>query len=82
MSRHMLRSLKFCGALILNTIVALIGTAVLESTIGKAFRSQTLAAVLWKEWTLSLLCAAFVGFFIWRTWRVSAAMRVWVLPSI
>ena len=82
MSPHMQRSLKFCGALILNTIVALIGTAVLESTIGKAFRSQTLAAVLWKEWTLSLLCAAFVGFFIWRTWRVSAAMWVWVLPSI
>jgi hypothetical protein len=76
------RGLKFCGALILHTIVALIGTAVLESAIGKAFRPHTLAGVLWKEWTLSLLCAAFVGFFMWRTWKVSAAMWVWILPSV
>src|SRR5205807_1356761 len=42
----------------------------------------TLAAVLWKEWTLSLVCAVFVGFFMWRTSRTNAAMWVWVLPSL
>jgi hypothetical protein len=78
----MLKILRFCGALILNTIVALIGAAVLESAIGKAFHPQTLAAVLWKEWTLSLLCAAFVGFFMLRTWRTNAAMWVGVLPRL
>jgi hypothetical protein len=78
----MLRGLKFCGALILHMIVALIGTAILEGVIGKAFRPQTLAGVLWKEWTLSLLCAAFVGFFMWRTWRVNAAMWVWILTGV
>ena len=78
----MLRGLKFCGALILHTIVALIGTAILEGATAKAFRPQALAGVLWKEWALSLLCAAVIGFFMWRTWRVSAAMWVWVLPSV
>lgn len=42
----MLRGLKFCGGLILNTFVALIGTAVLETVVGKAFRPQSVAAVL------------------------------------
>jgi len=78
----MLKALKFCGVLILHMIVALLGTAVLETEIGKAVRPHSLAAVLWKEWVLSLLCAWFVGFFMWRTWRVGAAMWVWVLPGL
>jgi len=78
----MLKGLRFCGALILHTIVALFGTAVLETAIGKAFRPHSLAAVLWKEWTLSLLCAGFIGFFMWRTWRLGAATWVWVLPGV
>ncbi len=78
----MLRGLKFCGALILNSFVAIIGSAVLENTMGKAFRPQSLAAILWKEWSLSLLCAALLGFFILRTWRMSAAKWTWILPSV
>jgi len=75
------RGLRFCGAVILHTIVTIFGTAVLESAIGVAFRPHSLAAILWKEWILSLLCAAFFGFFMWRTWRGSAAMWAWILPS-
>jgi len=74
--------LRFGGTLILHTIVALLGTAVLETAIGQAFRPHSIAAVLWKEWTLSLLCAGFIGFFMWRTWRGSAAKWVWVLPGV
>jgi hypothetical protein len=78
----MLRGLKFCGALILNTFVALIGTAVLETTVGKAFRPHSLAAILWKEWSLSLLCAVLIGFGMWRTWRMSASKWTWILPGV
>jgi|ERR1019366_220019 hypothetical protein len=76
------RGLRFCGAVILQSIVAILGTAVLESAIGTAFRPHLLAAILWKEWILSLLCAAFIGFFMWRTWRGSAAMWAWILPCL
>jgi hypothetical protein len=75
-------SLKFCGKLIVHTVVALLGTASMESAIGMAFRPQTLAGVLWKEWTLNLLCASVIGFFVWRTWKVSAAMWVWALSAV
>jgi hypothetical protein len=76
------RRLRFCGAVILHTIVAILGTAILESAIWKAFRAHSLAAILWKEWILSLLCAAFIGFFMWRTWRGSAALWAWMLPGL
>jgi hypothetical protein len=78
----MLRVLKFCGALIFNAFVALIGTAVLETSVGKAFRPHSLAAILWKEWSLSLLCAVFIGFFMWRTWRMCASKWTWILPGV
>jgi hypothetical protein len=76
------KALRFGGVLILHTIVTLLGTAVLETAIGKVFRPHSLEGVLWKEWILSLLCAGFIGFFMWRTWRVAAAMWVWVLPGV
>jgi len=75
------KPLRFCVWLILHTMVAILGTAVLDTAFGKAFHPYSLAAILWKEWILSLACAAFIGFFMWRTWRVSAAMWVWVLPG-
>jgi hypothetical protein len=78
----MLRGIKFCGALILNIFVAVIGTAVLETSVGKVFHPQSVSAVLWKEWSLSLLCAALLGFAIWRTWRMSASKWTWVIPSL
>ena len=74
------KGLRFFGVLILHTAVALIGTAFLESTLGRAFHPHSLAAILWKEWILSLLCAGFIGFFMWRTWKGSPAMWVWILP--
>ncbi len=76
------KRLRFCVWLILHTIVAVLGTAVLDTAFGKVFHPHSLAAILWKEWILSLTCAAFIGFFMWRTWRVSAAMWVWALPSL
>ena len=78
----MSRALKFCGILILHLLVALFGTGVLESTIGALFHPHSLGAVLWKMWILSPLCAAVIGFYMWRTWRTPAAVWVWVLPGL
>ena len=77
----MAKRLRFCLWLILHTIVAIFGTAFLDTAFGKAFHPRSLTGTLLKEWILSLVCAAFIGFSMWRTWRVSAAMWVWILPS-
>ena len=76
------RALKFFGFLVINVVVALIGTAIVDSTIGKVFPAHSLVTVLWKEWILSIVCAVFIGFGMWRTWRSDAAKWTWVHPAV
>ncbi|MGC2473829.1 MAG: hypothetical protein WA485_05810 [Candidatus Sulfotelmatobacter sp.] len=78
----MLSSLKFCGGLLLNFLVAVIGTAVLDTEVRRVIPTHTVTAIVWKEIILSVVCAAFIGFFMWRTWRSSAAKWIWVLAAL
>jgi hypothetical protein len=78
----MLRALKFFGLLVVNIVVAVIGTAILTTSIGLAFHPHSLDAVLWKEWSLSIGCATVIGFGMWRTWRSHVAHWTWVIPTL
>ena len=78
----MLGALKVFGLLVVNIIVAVIGTAILTTAIGQAFHPHSLDAILWKEWSLSIGCAAVIGFGMWRTWRSPVARWTWVLPTL
>lgn len=69
----MLRPLKFCGLLLVNLAIAVVGTAILDTAVRRMIPTSTVAAIVWKEIILSIVCAAVIGFFIWRTWRSSAA---------
>lgn len=77
-----MRVLKFGALLLVNLVVAVIGTAVLDTGISKAIPFHSIAAVLWKEFILSIICATVIGFGMWRTWRDSAAVWTWVLPVV
>ncbi len=78
----MLGALKVFGLLLVNIVVAVIGTAILDTAIGKTFHAHSLDAILWKEWSLSIGCAAVIGFGMWRTWRSDVAQWTWVLPAV
>lgn len=78
----MLRALKFSGLILLNLIVAVIGTAVLDTAVRREIPPYSIAAVIWKEVVLSIICAALIGFGMWRTWRNSSTKWTWVLPVI
>jgi hypothetical protein len=58
----MLHALKFFGLLVVNIAVAVIGTAILTTALGQTFHPHSLGAILWKEWSLSIGCAAVIGF--------------------
>ena len=75
-----LRALRFFGLMLLNVLVAVVGTAVLDTPISRTIPPHTILAVFWKETTLSLICATLIGFGMWRTWRSQAAKWTWVLP--
>jgi hypothetical protein len=68
----MLRALKFGRLLVINVVVAIIGPAILETAIGRVFPAHSLVTVLWKEWILSITCAASIGFWMWHMWRSDA----------
>src|SRR5215469_8113345 len=55
-----------------NVMAALFGTAILETSIFKLIPTHSLNAVLWKEWTLSIMYEAFIGFGMWWRWRSRA----------
>src|SRR5271156_6345342 len=74
-----MRVLKFGGLLLVNLGVALIGTAILDTALWRVVPSHSVAAIVRKEFISSIVCAAFIGFGMWRT---SAAKWTWVLPVV
>jgi hypothetical protein len=78
----MLRSLKFCGLLLVNLAIAVVGTASLDTAVRRMIPTSTVAAIVWKEIILSIVCAALIGFFMWRTWRSSAAKWIWAVAAL
>lgn len=78
----MLRTLKFIGALLINLLVAVMATAILDTGVRRVIPPHTVSAIVWKEIILSVVCAAILGFLMWRTWRSTAAKWVWVLTVV
>ena len=78
----MLRLLRFIGLLIVHTLIAVIGTAVLEHAVWRVFPSHSVVGVLWKEWIFSIMFATLIGFGMWRTWQSSTAKWTWVIPVL
>src|SRR4051794_21212796 len=72
---------KFVLLILVNVAIALLGTAISETAIGSFFHPHSLSEVLWKEYALSVGCAACLGFAVRRIWKTSAAKWTWILPS-
>ena len=79
---HAMGGLKFGGLLLVNLAVAVIGTAILDTALWRVISSHSVAVMVSKEFVFSIVCAAFIGFGMWRTWRNSAAKWTWVLPTV
>ena len=75
-------TLKFAGMLVLNFVVALLATAILETPVYRMVPVHTISAVLWKGFVLSVVLAAFVGFAMWRTWQSTATLWTWTLAPV
>ena len=63
----------------MNTLLAVFGTAIVESTISSVFRVHTLSAILGKEYLLSAMCACSLGYLVYRRWQAVSAKWIWVI---
>jgi hypothetical protein len=77
-----LRSLRSPAIFVLNVVVAVLGTKVLEAEIGGAILPRSIAGLLWKWWSLDLFCAALLGFLMWKAWNMEVSKWTWTLPAI
>jgi hypothetical protein len=73
--------LKTLAAVAINTMIAVFGTAVLESPLARVFHPKTGFEVILREWILSLILAGTFGFVIQRSWPNRAARWSWIIPS-
>jgi hypothetical protein len=75
------RAAKSVAVILGHTVVAVIGTAIISTSLGKLFHATSGGGVIRKEWILSLICAAAIGLMMYRTWRSRLGVWAWVLPS-
>ena len=61
---------------LLNAVVALFGTAVVEAAISRFFHPHTITDVLVRTYALSAAIAFVLGFFVYRQWKPSMARWV------
>jgi len=83
------RAARRLAAFVLNTLAAIIGTAVLESSAyaiwrptAAALHLNSVAVITSTEWVFSIAFAGLIGFFVWRRWQTGTAKWVWLLPLV
>jgi len=75
------RGLRIVGMFLLDTLTAVIGAAILEASLFKTIPAHSMAGAIRKQWILSILCAWFIGFFMFRAWRSETAKWAWAVPA-
>jgi uncharacterized membrane protein YbjE (DUF340 family) len=80
--KPLMNKLRFCGLLLLHLFTSLIGTAIISSFLGRFYTANSFSAALGKEWVLSVVCAALLGFFVRLRFQSSSAAWTWTLPTI
>ena len=80
--RKLVRGFKFCSLLAVHIVIALIGTAILDSPLHRTFRPTSITQVLWREWIFSFLIAFLLGLSMQRVWPSTAAKWAWVPPAL
>jgi predicted MFS family arabinose efflux permease len=68
--------------IVLNTAIALFGTAAVESFLARFFHAQSGFDVIRREWILSIGIAGALGYTVQRIWRNAATRWSWIIPSL
>ena len=82
---RVVKLLRLAGEFVLNLVIAIFGTAIVESSIWSAWsqigRAHSVSGIEAREWLLSLAIAALLGIFIGKRGS-RTAVWVWTLPVV
>ena len=80
---QVVKLLRLLGAFVLNLVLAIFGTAIVESSIWSAWshigRARSISAIEAREWFLSLTIAVVLGIVVGKRWS-KTAVWIWTLP--
>jgi hypothetical protein len=71
--------IRRAAELCLGWLIAVFGTAVINSPLSKLYRPQSINAVLVRELSLSVIVSALLGFLIYHRWQTDTARWVWII---
>jgi hypothetical protein len=73
----MLRWLATPGWVMINLLVAAIGTTFIESPLSSLIKVHTIPGILQRTYLLSAVCGCLLGYLVYRRWQPSAAKWLW-----
>jgi hypothetical protein len=70
---------KRAGSVVINLLIAIFGTTVIENPISSLIKVHTLAGILQREYVLNAICGCLLGYFVYRRWQLTAAKWLWTV---
>ena len=77
----MIRTARFVAILLLNVIVALFGTAIVQSPLAHLFRLHSINQIIFRSYLLDAGAAFVLGYIVYRSWQPLAAKWVWIVGT-
>ena len=74
----MLRWIRTAGSLLLNLLLAVFGTAAIQTPLSSMIKVRTIPEIVQRGDWLSVVCACLLGYVVYRLWRPSIARWLWV----
>jgi len=74
----MLRWIRTAGSLLLNLLLAVFGTAVIQTPLDSLIKVHTIPEIVQRSDWLSAVCACLLGYVVYRLWRPYIARWLWV----
>ena len=70
------------GLLVLHTLLAVLGPAIVESSLRKFIKIHSSSQVVSRTWIISIVCSFLTAIFMTSALRSRTALWVWMLPAI
>jgi hypothetical protein len=77
-----MRTFRFLSRYALNLLIAVIGTAIIESDFWPHLRFHDRSIVIVKEYFFSIVIAALLGFLVYWKWPNEASKWIWIAPTV
>lgn len=70
---------KRAGSVVINLVIAMFGTAVIENPFSSLIKVHTLPGIFQRAYALNAIFGCLLGYFVYRRWQPAAAKWLWTI---